>query len=68
MDNRIYLKQPKTKIVLRDFYIGPYVHLVVSAFAGGIGYINCQLLPPFLRVDEICQLPHQPIAEAADIR
>lgn len=44
------------------------MHLVVSAFTGGIGYINCELLPPFLRIDEICQPPHEPVADAAHVR
>lgn len=53
---------------LRDFGVGPYVHLAVSAFTGRVGYIHRKFLPPFLRVDELRQPPHEPVAQAADVR
>lgn len=44
------------------------MHLAVSAFTGRVGYIHRKFLPPFLRVDELCQPPHEPVAQAADER
>lgn len=56
------------EFTLGDFHVGPYVHLAVSAFTGRVGYIHRKFLPPFLRVDELRQPPHEPVAQAADVR
>lgn len=56
------------EFALRGVYVGPYMRLAVSAFTGRVGYIHRKFLPPLLRVDELCQPPHEAVAQAADVR